>query len=275
MAGGTPVTRTHSSHTGANSTTSGRTRACAVGHRHHADAPRPGPGTQGDGPRETPPRHRGGHGAGGGRIRDGRAESVEPQLMTWACAAGTYRRSLTARSRPAGNRPQRPLPFGGHQEPRAGPVHSHLTGLVGDDGFQRRAATLGTGEPADQGGDVLIEGEQPSYGRPQRSDLRGSEEGNGMVILLVRKMVRSRRRPARRKHGGLAAQQPGRRPRNAPRAPDSFTEDVRVPHRYNRLLLYTANMMHSATGYWGRNLEDKRMTAVFFWMAKRQCRTNR
>ncbi|MER5459731.1 hypothetical protein ABT010_03355 [Streptomyces sp. NPDC002668] len=40
-----------------------------------------------------------------------------------------------------------------------------------------------------------------------------------------------------------------------------------MPHRYNRPLLYTANMMHSATGYWGSALEDKRMTAVFFWMA--------
>ncbi|MEV5507409.1 DUF6445 family protein [Streptomyces orinoci] len=49
--------------------------------------------------------------------------------------------------------------------------------------------------------------------------------------------------------------------------PDSFTEDVRVPHKYNRLLLYSANMMHSATGYHGRTLEEKRMTAVFFWMA--------
>ncbi|RLV08192.1 hypothetical protein CTZ27_05030 [Streptomyces griseocarneus] len=49
--------------------------------------------------------------------------------------------------------------------------------------------------------------------------------------------------------------------------PDSFTEDVRVPHRYNRLLLYTANMMHSATAYCGSTLEEKRMTAVFFWMA--------
>ncbi|GLX17406.1 DUF6445 family protein [Streptomyces lavendulae] len=49
--------------------------------------------------------------------------------------------------------------------------------------------------------------------------------------------------------------------------PDSFTEDVRVPHRYNRLLLYSANLIHSATDYWGSTLEDKRMTAVFFWMA--------
>lgn len=49
--------------------------------------------------------------------------------------------------------------------------------------------------------------------------------------------------------------------------PDSFTEDVRVPHKYNRLLLYSANLMHSATGYFGSTLEEKRMTAVFFWMA--------
>jgi hypothetical protein len=50
-------------------------------------------------------------------------------------------------------------------------------------------------------------------------------------------------------------------------APDAFEEDVRVPHRYNRLLLYNANLVHSATGYCGTTLEEKRMTAVFFWMA--------
>ncbi|MFJ6541779.1 DUF6445 family protein [Streptomyces sp. NPDC091385] len=50
-------------------------------------------------------------------------------------------------------------------------------------------------------------------------------------------------------------------------APDAFEEDVDVPHRYNRLLLYHANLVHSATGYFGRTLEEKRMTAVFFWMA--------
>lgn len=49
-------------------------------------------------------------------------------------------------------------------------------------------------------------------------------------------------------------------------APDAFVEDVRVAHRYNRLLLYRANLIHSATGYWGHALEDKRMAAVFFWM---------
>ena len=49
-------------------------------------------------------------------------------------------------------------------------------------------------------------------------------------------------------------------------SPDAFAEDVRVPNRFNRLLLYRANLIHSATGYCGRTLEDKRMAAVFFWM---------
>lgn len=48
---------------------------------------------------------------------------------------------------------------------------------------------------------------------------------------------------------------------------DSFAEDVRVPYRYNRLLVYRANLIHSATAYCGDTLEDKRMAAVFFWMA--------
>ncbi len=50
-------------------------------------------------------------------------------------------------------------------------------------------------------------------------------------------------------------------------APNSFVEDVAVPHRYNRLLLYRSNLIHSASGYWGKTLADKRMAAVFFWMA--------
>lgn len=50
-------------------------------------------------------------------------------------------------------------------------------------------------------------------------------------------------------------------------AVDSFVEDVAIAHRYNRLLVYRANLIHSATGYWGQTLEKKRMAAVFFWMA--------
>lgn len=47
----------------------------------------------------------------------------------------------------------------------------------------------------------------------------------------------------------------------------SFQEDVRIDYRFNRLLLYRANMIHSASAYCGQTLEEKRMAAVFFWMA--------
>ena len=47
----------------------------------------------------------------------------------------------------------------------------------------------------------------------------------------------------------------------------SFVEDMRISHRFNRMLLYRANLIHSATGYCGHTLADKRMAAVFFWMA--------
>lgn len=50
-------------------------------------------------------------------------------------------------------------------------------------------------------------------------------------------------------------------------AAGSFVEDMQVEHRFNRLLLYRANLIHSASGYWGQTLEEKRMAAVFFWMA--------
>jgi hypothetical protein len=49
--------------------------------------------------------------------------------------------------------------------------------------------------------------------------------------------------------------------------PNSFVEDLRLPHRFNRLLVYPGNLVHSATAYWGHALEEKRMAAVFFWMA--------
>lgn len=49
--------------------------------------------------------------------------------------------------------------------------------------------------------------------------------------------------------------------------PDSFAEDVRIPHRANRLLLHSANLIHTATRYWGTTLLERRMTPVFFWMA--------
>ena len=49
--------------------------------------------------------------------------------------------------------------------------------------------------------------------------------------------------------------------------PQAWSEDLRVDNLFNRILLYRANMVHSASGYFGCDLQDKRMTAVFFWMA--------
>lgn len=50
-------------------------------------------------------------------------------------------------------------------------------------------------------------------------------------------------------------------------AANSFVEDVRVPNRFNRLLVYSASLLHSATAYCGEVLADQRMACVFFWMA--------
>ena len=47
-----------------------------------------------------------------------------------------------------------------------------------------------------------------------------------------------------------------------------WEEDVEVPNRFNRLLVYKSDIVHSATSYFGWDHEpgSKRMTAVFFWM---------
>lgn len=50
--------------------------------------------------------------------------------------------------------------------------------------------------------------------------------------------------------------------------PQAWYEERRVANRFNRLLLYKAALVHSATGYFGQAPEDKRLTAVFFWMAE-------
>lgn len=49
--------------------------------------------------------------------------------------------------------------------------------------------------------------------------------------------------------------------------PDLFVEDLAFDHRFNRLVMYKADLIHSATAYWGTTLESKRMTVVMFWMA--------
>ncbi len=48
---------------------------------------------------------------------------------------------------------------------------------------------------------------------------------------------------------------------------DAWQEDLRIDNRFNRILLYRANLVHSATSYFGFEHQDKRMTALFFWMA--------
>ena len=49
--------------------------------------------------------------------------------------------------------------------------------------------------------------------------------------------------------------------------PEAWQEETRVSNKFNRMLLYRANMVHSASSYFGFDHAEKRMTAVFFWMA--------
>ena len=50
--------------------------------------------------------------------------------------------------------------------------------------------------------------------------------------------------------------------------PDAWYEDCVVENKFGRVLLYKSNMVHSATGYFGKEKRDKRMTALFFWLAE-------
>ena len=43
--------------------------------------------------------------------------------------------------------------------------------------------------------------------------------------------------------------------------------ELSIPNVFNRLLLYRADLVHSATAYFGKDPKERRMTAVFFWMA--------
>ncbi|WP_444994902.1 DUF6445 family protein [Aliikangiella sp. IMCC44359] len=48
--------------------------------------------------------------------------------------------------------------------------------------------------------------------------------------------------------------------------PEAWYEDLRIENRFNRIILYKSNLVHSASGYFGESKRDKRLTAVFFWM---------
>ncbi|MET3118897.1 hypothetical protein AAKU64_003132 [Undibacterium sp. GrIS 1.8] len=50
--------------------------------------------------------------------------------------------------------------------------------------------------------------------------------------------------------------------------PQAWQEDCRLKNIYNRMVLYKANLVHSATAYFGSEDHDKRLTTVFFWMAE-------
>ena len=47
----------------------------------------------------------------------------------------------------------------------------------------------------------------------------------------------------------------------------AWKPELSIPNVFNRLLLYRADLVHSATSYFGNEPKDRRMTAVFFWMA--------
>ena len=53
--------------------------------------------------------------------------------------------------------------------------------------------------------------------------------------------------------------------RSLPRA--AWIEDVSVENRFNRIILYRGDLVHSASAYFGFEHSDKRMTATFFWNA--------
>lgn len=48
----------------------------------------------------------------------------------------------------------------------------------------------------------------------------------------------------------------------------AWYEDMRVENVFNRMILYKANLVHCGTGYFGKELREKRLTTVFFWMTE-------
>jgi hypothetical protein len=50
--------------------------------------------------------------------------------------------------------------------------------------------------------------------------------------------------------------------------PDLFELDEAIDHRFSRLLVYRADLIHSATAYWGGDdPADQRMALVLFWLS--------
>jgi hypothetical protein len=47
----------------------------------------------------------------------------------------------------------------------------------------------------------------------------------------------------------------------------AFEEEVELPYVFNRLVVYRADLIHSATAYFGHAHQQKRISVTFFWKA--------
>lgn len=122
---------------------------------------------------------------------------------------------------------------------------------------------------------IQIVGPKESGPRPH-SDSRKVARYAGVIYLTPRPAGQSgttfyrQRLPNARLGGNLCPAQFTTLPEalGMPKLPlTAWAEDVVVPNAFNRLLLYRADLIHSATGYFGHDDATKRMTALFFWMA--------
>ncbi|WP_108945201.1 DUF6445 family protein [Shewanella halifaxensis] len=49
--------------------------------------------------------------------------------------------------------------------------------------------------------------------------------------------------------------------------PSSWYEDLSIENKFNRLILFKGNIVHSASGYFGKEKREKRLAVTFFYMA--------
>lgn len=49
---------------------------------------------------------------------------------------------------------------------------------------------------------------------------------------------------------------------------DAWYEDHSIENKFNRLILFKSNIVHSASGYFGKDKRDKRLAVTFFWMTE-------
>jgi hypothetical protein len=48
----------------------------------------------------------------------------------------------------------------------------------------------------------------------------------------------------------------------------AWYEECQVENQFNRILLFKGNMIHGATGYFGKDKRERRLVALYFWMAE-------